>query len=51
MIKLTDLEIDVVLRMLGDVDPAHFEMWLGPEGDRRREAYERAKKKLEAARA
>lgn len=47
---LTELEIDVILGMVGDVDPAHFEAWEEPERTRREKAYERAKAKLEASR-
>ena len=49
--RLTRREIEVILGMLGDVDPAHFEYPRNedPDGkkkDRDRESYERAEAKL-----
>lgn len=44
--KLTALEAEVILGMIGDVDPAHFEAWNEPERTRREKACERAKEKL-----
>jgi len=48
--ELTELEIGVILGMLGDVDPAHFECYEEPERGRREKAYERAVEKLEKLR-
>lgn len=45
--RLTFLEIDVILGMLGDVDPAHHEDPSDRVGEvRRREAADRAYEKL-----
>lgn len=48
--RLTLIEIDTVLGMLGDVDPAHFEAWEEPERTRRERAHKRAVEKLETRR-
>lgn len=44
--RLSKIEIDVVLVMIGDVDPAHFEMFEEPERTRREKAADRATEKL-----